>query len=178
MPWTNSTSTYSDGGSPLQTTVNIFFALMIVVFFFIVQSYRTSIDAMEAEIAGLSAAAPVAASNDRGAGTREAESDELLQTVSAMRDRIGMLDDRVETLASKSVDVRSMEALRDEMLVTRGRLAEIETGLEALDASAQEGGQTGPGGDSGEDVEKALAEARAAREEIRRFKTLLGYGDM
>ncbi len=180
MPWRRNTSRSSGYGGAAQTTLNIFFAFMVVILFLTIQSYRTSIDAMEAKIASLSAVAVSITQDEQdvGDGMKSTDTDAMFRYVSEMRDQVGTLDDRMETLASKSVDVGSMETLRDEMLVTQERLTEIESGLQALNAVAQDDGQTEPDGDSGSDIQKVMTEARATREELQQFKKLLGYGDM
>ncbi len=177
MPWTKKRSGFADDIGPLQTVLNIVFIVMIVLFFLIIQAYRTSLDTMKAEIGGLKGEASATVQGDGGDGVGSAN-DALLGDVSDLRDRIAALDERVEMLAAKSVDVRSMEGLRDEMLVARERLTALESGMEAVDVSAPDGGDAASGGASEEDIETALTEAQAARDELRQFKTLLGYGDM
>ncbi len=175
MPWKRNRSRFSDDIGPLQKTLNVAFVLIIILFFLIFQAYRTSLDTMKAEVASLKGDVSTMVQGNGGDGDVSAVTDDVLRDVSDLREQLAALGERVETLASKSVDVRSMEGLRDEMLATRDRLTSLESGVEAIEASASEG-QDVPAGDvKNEDIEAALAEARAAQEELRAFKTLLGY---
>ena len=182
MPWVNRGRDYSGETSRGQKVLNVAIILAIVFLFLTIKAYRTSIDRMEDNVASLraelsqtrDAGDPAPSAMATGAGIGAEDTAALRKDVSGIRAQVSTLNGDLETLASKAVDVRSMEALRDELLGTTKRMAEIEAELEALARSPREGGSTV----SAEDIASALAQARVARAELKEFKAMLGYGDM
>ncbi len=179
MPWTNRGHHYDNETSGAQKTFNIFAILAIFMLFLAASVYQTSIGTMERSVSALRVElfAIKNGNIDAPRVTNEIDSniiDNLRQEIADIRNQILSFDTQLEKLSSKTVDVQSMEAFREDLLGTKQKIAKIETGLVALNVSPQELGKE----ISAKDVATALAQARIARAELKEFKEALGYGGL
>jgi len=183
MPWVNRGREKFDGTSNWQKILNLLAILAIVVLFLAMSAYRTSLDTMQANVLSLRADMQQMTQDDDRvprpvAVAGNVDTDGLRQSIDDIGEQVLDFDEKLEALASKSVDVRSMTLLREELINTKRRMLRIETGLQELASAPGAPSDRPEDGVSSEDVAAALSTAREALDEVRAFKAMLGYGDM